>query len=83
MDYRHRGSFWRQNIFAALQALGGSGSLQDIYLWMEANAGLSNQDLRDWGGVGPMYQHTVRRYLTNMCRKGEVARLDRGFYRLC
>ena len=56
--------------------------MHDIYLWVEINAELFNRDLEDWGGVGPMYQHIVRRNLTNMCRSGEVARLDRGYYRL-
>ncbi len=79
---RRRGSFWEQEILAALTALGGAGSLQDIYQWLEGNGSLADKDLSDWGGVGPMYQHTVRGYLTNMCRSGQVVRVGRGQYRI-
>ena len=80
---RRNHSFWEKEITAALRALGGIGSLQDIYRWVEHNGKLTKKDLRDWGGVGPMYQHTVRGTLTGaMTRKGLVTRVARGVYRL-
>ena len=82
MTYRHSNGFWQQNITEALVALGGTASLQDIYEWVEANAELFNRDLEDWGGVGPMYHHIVRRYMTKMCGSGEVTLSNRGYYRL-
>ena len=76
-------SFWEREIIAALRALGGSGSLQDIYRWVERNGNLTHKDLGDWGGVGPMFQHTIRSTLTGaMTRKGLVTRTARGVYRL-
>ena len=75
---RDRG-FWEAEITEALRALGGRGSLQDIYEWVLANGKLTPRDLKDWGGVGPMYQHTIRGTLTcAMTRKGLVRRVDRG-----
>ena len=80
---RRHHDFWEAEITAALQALGGRGSLQDIYDWVWANGNLAPRDLRDWGGVGPMYQHTIRGTLTGaMTRKGLVTRVARGVYRL-
>ena len=79
---RRRGSFWREEIVAALNAMGGRGALQDIYWWVERNGSLSEKDMSDWGGVGPMYQHTIRSYLTQMSREGLVVRTGKAEYRL-
>lgn len=81
--FRKSYNFWEEEITAALRALGGTGSLQHIYKWVEDNGSLTHKDMGDWGGVGPMYQHTIRGTLTGaMTRKGLVARVARGVYRL-
>ena len=73
----------QQQILAALEALGGSGELQEIYQWMERHCDLSARDLGEsrYGGT-PNYQHAVRSTLSIMKRKRQVIHLNRGVYRL-
>ena len=77
---RREGNFWKEEILTALSALGGKGSLQEIYRWFELNSNLTSQEMTAWGGVGPMYQHTIRSYLTQMVRDGQVMRIARAVY---
>ena len=73
----------KEQIQAALEALGGTAELQQIYLWMERNCDLSPNDLSESRYSGTSnYQHAVRSTLVLMKKEGTVIQVGRAVYRL-
>ena len=74
---------WEFAILEIISGLGGDGCLQEIYAKLEESYQLSDYALREtpYGGR-PAYQHEVRSYISNLCKKGELIRLERGCYSL-
>ena len=69
-------------IIAALEAMGGTGTLQDIYQWVEVNINLSSYELGETQWEPYRYQHHIRSRLFVMKRKGQVIQVSRAVYRL-
>ena len=69
-------------IIAALEAMGGTGTLQDIYQWVEGNIHLSSYEVGETQWEAYRYQHHVRSRLFVMKRKGQVIQVGRAVYRI-
>ncbi len=74
---------WEFAILEIINGLGGDGCLQEIYAKLEEFYPLSDHALREtiYGGR-PGYQHEVRSFISNLCKKGDLVRLERGCYSL-
>ena len=82
MANRPRG-FWRQVISDGLRALGGQAWSIDLYEWIAANVALTDHELAESPHQGrPYYVNTVRGIESDMTDRGDLARVQRGMYRL-
>lgn len=71
-----------ETVIAALEALGGTGALQDIYRWVRENGDLSDYELQETQWEAFRYQHRIRASLSVMKKNGQVTQVGRGVYRL-
>jgi len=73
---------WEYGIILAVDELGGSASLQEIYAFLEKKEPLTGRHLQAQWEERPAYQHQARSHISNLCQKQELVRVDRGRYAL-
>ena len=81
MDPHPRGH-WPMMVTNALDSLGGTARLSDIYEWYEHSDKLTDHDLALWTNGVPNYQHAIRSCIARLKREGRIEQTDRGRYRL-
>ena len=74
---------WQYAINKIIERAGGEADLQYIYAQLPDFMELTENQLREtiWGGR-PAYQHTVRSYISNMCKSGLLRNVSRGRYKI-
>jgi hypothetical protein len=74
---------WEFAILTCINDLGKEVMLQQIYGRIGSYVPLTEDYLRATvHGGRPAYQHEVRSYISNLCEKGDLLRVDIGCYSL-
>ena len=75
--------FWKTCVLEALRHFDGEADLMDIYKWLESMDWLGERDLEESPYQGRSnYQHSIRSVVAQMVKRGELAWVSRGRYRL-
>lgn len=75
---------WEIAILKSIKSLGGEANLQKIYERLPDFIQLTEEAKRiepKWGNR-PLYQHWVRKYISNLCKNDELVWISRGNYSL-
>jgi len=73
---------WEYAIVEAINDLGGSGTLQELYQALRQREPLTPRHRQPQWDHRPAYQHQTRSHVSNLVQKGELVRVARGRYAL-